>query len=559
MILGIDVGGTHTDAVLIAHNKVLKKAKVPTDSTNLFSSLLAITNELADAASAEELERIVLSTTLSTNAIVQNKIDRVGIMLVSGPGLPASAYEHYPQVSFLSGYVNHRGIEISAVNPEEAANALHRFYANGIRNVGVVGKFSTRNPKQELEIQKIIQGPLDHVSLGHTMSGHLNFPRRIATTYLNECVWRLHHIFIREILHFARTRGIKVPIYLLKADGGTFDILKSVESPIETILSGPAASVMGILTATRCSTDAIALDIGGTTTDIAAFADGVPLFEPFGVTIEGYKTLIRGIRSRSVGVGGDSVVRVKDGLLTIGPDREGPAAALGGPCPTPTDAMVALGLTDIGNAEKAVASLRPLADALHWAIDETAHTILRDTCTLIAGLVRKTIDEINNQPVYTVHEMLEGKQIKPQHLYVVGGPSGVLGPALGKLLGCRVHVPAHAEVSNAIGAAMARTTAELTLVADTEQKLLTICEDGLRTPISSRFTMEDAIRIGTEKLRAKVLKMGAAEDELEIEVVESQEFNMVRDCYTVGKNIRVKLQIKPGCTANLDQEVVICE
>ncbi len=128
---------------------------------------------------------------------------------------------------------------------------------------------------------------------------------------------------------------------------------------------------------TGCTEDAIALDIGGTTTDIAVFADGVPLLEPFGVTIEGRKTLIRGLRTKSVGIGGDSVVSLREGKLSIGPGREGPAAAFGGPFPTPTDAMIVLGLTEIGDRDRAAASLRPIAEAMHRPVDETAGAIFR--------------------------------------------------------------------------------------------------------------------------------------------------------------------------------------
>jgi len=200
-------------------------------------------------------------------------------------------------------------------------------------------------PQQETGLKNLIDDGLHHVSLGHRMSGHLNFPRRIATTYLNEAVWERYRYFVTEVLRFVHERRIDVPIYILKADGGTFDIEQSVEFPVQTILSGPAASVMGMLTMTACKEDAIALDIGGTTTDIAVFADGVPLLEPFGVTIDGRKTLIRGLRTKSVGVGGDSVVSLREGKLSVGPEREGPAAAFGGPFPTPTDAMIVLGLT----------------------------------------------------------------------------------------------------------------------------------------------------------------------------------------------------------------------
>lgn len=558
MILGIDVGGTHTDAVLIDRLRVLKKAKVLTDEQNLMSSLLAVTTELVDESNVGKLERVVLSTTISTNAIVQDKVDRVSILVVSGPGLPPSLYDVHQDTYFLSGYMNHRGMEIAPIDRLEAGRMRDRFRAEDIRHACIVGKFSTRNPKQEIELQEIVRDHLDHVSLGHRMSGHLNFPRRIATTYLNEAIWGIYQKFVREVRNFVRALGIKVPIYILKADGGTFDIVQSAEFPVQTILSGPAASIMGILTTTGCATDAIALDIGGTTTDIALFADGVPLFETFGVVIEGHKTLIRGMRTLSIGIGGDSVVRLQQGQIVIGPQREGPAAAFGGPYPTPTDAMIALGMTDIGDRQKAEASLAPIAAAIKCTVAEAARAIFRETCSMIAAHVRAFIEEINNRPVYTIHEMLEGKQLHPRTLYVVGGPAGPLAPELARLLECEARIPVHSEVANAIGAALARTTAEITLLADTERRILTIGEEGLQMTIPQHFSMQDAIRIGKEKLREKVLNMGVEEKDLEIEVVEAQQFNMVREYYTTGKNIRIKVQIKPGCIADIERGKALC-
>ncbi len=526
-----------------------KKAKVLTNEKNLLASLLAVTTELVDEDTIGQLERVVLSTTISTNAIVQNKVDRVGMMVVSGPGLPPSLLDVPKDTHFLSGYVNHRGIEIASIDPLEAKRIGAHFRAEGIQHVGIVGKFSTRNPQQEIRLKEIVAAHPCHISLGHRMSGHLNFPRRIATTYLNEAVWRRYSHFVTEVLRFVHERRINVPIYILKADGGTFDIEQSVEFPVQTILSGPAASIMGIMTMTDCSADAIALDIGGTTTDIAIFADGVPLLEAFGVTIEGHKTLIRGLRTKSIGVGGDSVVLFREGKLTIGPEREGPAAAFGGPFPTPTDAMIVLGLTEIGDQDKAAAALLPIAASLRCPVVEAARTIFRETCMKIATQVREVIMEMNNEPVYTIHELLEGKRLNPKLLYLVGGPADALAAELGRLLDCEPYIPAHAEVANAIGAALARTTAEMTILADTEQGILTIGEEGFQMPIPSRFSKEDAIRIGSEKLREKARRMGAAEEEIEIEVVEVQEFNMVREYYTKGKNIRVKVQIKPGSIA----------
>ena len=546
MILGIDVGGTHTDAVLIENFKIKRKAKVPTNADNLLFSLLNVTQDLLNDENPEKLERVVLSTTISTNAIVQKKTDRVGMILAGGPGIGPDRLAVGEDCHFVSGYVNHRGLEAARGDDEEVARVWEHFQAERIDHVGIVGKFSIRNPVQEIRIKDRLQDATGHLSLGHRMSGHLNFPRRIATTYLNASIASLYRRFVEEVLNFVRHQGISVPIYILKADGGTFDIRHSLEFPVQTILSGPAASIMGVLSMSNCKQDAIALDIGGTTTDIAIFAGGVPLLEAFGVTIEGHKTLIRGLRTKSIGLGGDSCVRIDRGQLSIGPDREGPAAAFGGPCPTPTDAMIILGLTGIGECEKAEKALTPIAEKMNCSLTDVAQLIFEKACQIIVDQVRSVIEEINNQPVYTIHEMLDGKKLQPKILYVVGGPAEPMAPRLGELLNCQVHIPEHPEVANAIGAALARTTAEITILADTEQKVLSIAEEGCREAISRHFGLEDAIRIGRDKLREKALRMGAREEDLEMEVIESQEFNMVHQSYTTGKNIRVKLQVKPG-------------
>jgi len=551
VILGIDVGGTHTDAVLIEDLRIKKKAKVITNERDLLDSLWRVTDDLLREENPERLERVVLSTTISTNAIVQGKTDRVGMILVSGPGLSPSLLRINEDCHFIPGYVNHRGMEIAGIDRDNVSRIGERFQRDGIDHCGIVGKFSIRNPHQEIEIREIIATHVRHVSLGHRMSGHLNFPRRIATTFLNEAIREIYSNFVKEVLNLMHLRNVSVPIYILKADGGTIDIAQSCEFPVQTILSGPAASIMGILSMVERRDDAIALDIGGTTTDIAIFAGGVPLLEAVGVTIFGHRTLVRGLRIRSIGVGGDSRVRCEDGGIVIGPEREGPAAAFGGPFPTPTDAMIILGLTSIGERERAKGALLPLARHMQCSVLEVAKTIFEQTCEKIASAVLDEMEAINNRPVYTIHEILEDRRLEPKILYVVGGPARPMAFRLGEMLGCPVYVPEHAEVANAIGAALARTTAEMTILADTEQGTLTIGEEGDRIAIPPRFTREDAIRIAKEKLRKRAIKMGAKEEALEIEVTEDQEFNMVRGFYTTGKNIRVRVQVKPGLIASL--------
>jgi N-methylhydantoinase A len=558
MILGIDVGGTHTDAVLIEDLKIKKKTKTLTNQNNLIDSLLHVTSELLRGENLEKIKRVVLSTTISTNAIVQNKTDRVSLILVSGPGLPPSLLKINEDTHFVSGYVNHRGIEITGIDQHEVSEIGRCFKEKDIQHVGIVGKFSTRNPCQELMIKEIICNHLKHVSLGHRMSGHLNFPRRISTTYLNAAIWRLYNDFVNQVVNFVHQWGFNVPIYILKADGGTIDITQSVELPVQTILSGPAASIMGILSLYDRREDAIALDIGGTTTDIAIFAGGVPLLEAFGVTIGGHKTLIRGLRTKSIGIGGDSRVKFENHQITIGPEREGPAAAFGGHYPTPTDAMIVLGMTTIGDEKKAAHAIKDIAVKMNSSVMNAARIIIDQMCEQIVSHIIDIIEEINNKPVYTIHEMFEAKKLCPKALYVIGGPAQSICGILGKMMDCPAYVPEHAEVANAIGAALARTTAEVTILADTERGILIIGQEGVQTSIPPTFSKEDAIRIGIKKLKEKAINLGAKEEDLEIEVIEDQEFNMVREYYKTGKNIRITVQVKPGLIAGYKRGNGIC-
>ena len=383
----------------------------------------------------------------------------------------------------------------------------------------------------------------------------MNFPRRIATTYLNASIWDTYSVFVNTVMEYVGRMRITAPVYILKADGGTSMISQSVGYPVGSILSGPAASIMGILSLKDSREDAISLDIGGTTTDIAIFADGVPLLEPLGVTIGGHKTLIRGLLTRSIGVGGDSRVKYEDGQITIGPKRDGQAVAFGGPSPTPTDAMIVLGLTDIGDRGKAIKAIQEIADRANHPLDEMAQEIFDLTCRTILSAVREMISEINNKPVYTVHEIFEGKRISPTVVYIVGGPAGPMAPYIEKMLGISSCVPEHAEVANAIGAALARTTTEVTLLADTEKGEVTIAEEGIQAPIPRGFTHQDAMDMCEGTLRKRALRMGAQEGDLDMEIIEDQTFNMVRGMgSTAGKNIRIKAQVKPGLIAGFRQE-----
>ncbi len=552
MILGIDVGGTHTDAVLVQDLQVISKTKVLTNQANIMTSLLEAAEKLIQGNNINNINRIVLSTTISTNAIVQSKTSRVAMVLLSGPGLSPATLNLGKDAYFARGYINHRGIPVKNVNSREIAEISSEIAQNQIDHIGVVGKFSSRNPQQELDAAELLQDDSRYISLGHTLSGQLNFPRRISTTYLNAAIHDIHQGFVQDVQKFIQKLGLNIPVYILKADGGTILIDQSLVCPVQTIHSGPAAGIMGVLATARMKEDAVALDIGGTTTDISVFADGVPLLEPSGVEIDGRKTLIRGLYTKSIGVGGDSVIRIENGEIFIGPHRKGPAAALDGPFPTPTDAMIVEGIVAFGDSRKAREAISRIAKKLRLGVEDTAHAIIDKMAVIISDQVRQILSQINNKPVYTIHELLEGKIIQPKILYVAGGPAAI-APFIAQNLGYPYSIPEHSEVSNALGVALARTTAEITILADTERKELILCEEGCVESIPRNFSLADAIETGKKILREKAICMGARPEDIIMEVTESQQFNMIRDFYTTGKNIRVKVQIKPGLIASAQE------
>lgn len=546
MILGIDVGGTHTDSVLMQNRKIIRKSKVMTDKSDILKSVTLATESVATPEDIKKLQRIVLSTTISTNAVAQNQLDPVGIIVMSGPGV---AHEDLPLSTrsvHISGYMNHRGLEAEALEEDELNELKKQFAAKKIDHIGVVGKFSTRSPVHELNIKSHFEDQATHITMGHQLSGVLNFPRRISTAYLNEAIWSLHSNMVDQLSTYMQKLGVDVPFFILKADGGTIDVSQSRNYPVQTILSGPAATIMGVLPFVSTDKDSVSIDVGGTTTDIALFADGAPLLEPQGVQIEEHKTLIRGLLTHSIALGGDSHVRVVDKQIVLGPERKGSAMAFDGPVPTPTDAMIFLGLADIGHKGKATKAMELIAVEMGQTPNQVAQAIMDIACETIAVKVRSMIQEVNSKPVYTIHELLEGKKIAPKESIVVGGPAPYLAKQVGELLGVPAIVPDNSDVINASGAAMARTTVELNLMADTEAQMLSIAEEGLQAEIPSNFSLDDAIAVGTERLQQIARKAGAREEDLEIEVADSQIFNVIRNYSTTGKNMRVRLQIKPG-------------
>ncbi|MDI3533937.1 MAG: hypothetical protein PWQ82_302 [Thermosediminibacterales bacterium] len=545
MIIGLDMGGTNVDAVLLSEGRIKKTIKSVTDHENIFESIKKPLDEIMEGEDIKNIKKIVLSTTISTNAIVEGKTEEVGMVLECGPGMNPQFFKPLADICFVSGYIDHRGREAFPLNSEEIRQAKETFKKKGLKNLGVVGKFSVRNPDHEKTMYKILKDKENVVTMGHTLSGMLNFSRRVYSTYLNSAVYSHFARFKNSVEAYFLKKGIKAPAYVLKADGGTLSLESSSKFPVETILSGPSASIIGALALNHVDSDGIILDIGGTTTDIAVLSDGVPLFEPQGIEINGMKTLVRGLFSRSIGIGGDSYVRYENGEIKIGPERRGKAMAFGGQWLTLTDALISAGKIDTGLKSKAEEGIKLIAEQMGVSFEEAVKAICKKASTTITDYVRKLIREINNKPVYTINELLYGKKIQPQKAVIIGGPAKAMSELLEDQLGFPCIVPEHFEVANAYGAARSRTTTDLTLLADTALGILTIGEEGIKQKIPKRFDVTQAHQILMDALKQKALKLGADERDLEPEIVEEQSFNVVRGFYTTGKIIRLKAQIRP--------------
>ncbi|WP_308775235.1 hydantoinase/oxoprolinase family protein, partial [uncultured Bilophila sp.] len=383
----------------------------------------------------------------------------------------------------------------------------------------------------------------------HRLSGRLNFPRRIATAYWNAAVWTLHNRFADAVEASLKDMGINAPAYLLKADGGAIPLSVSRDRPVEALLSGPAASVMGMMALMpSCSEDTLVLDMGGTTTDIALLAAGQPVLSPDDLVVNGRSTLVRSLKSVSIGLGGDSQVTATSGVQ-VGPLRKGPALAFGGTDgPTFLDCLNVLGHAEAGDTGASRTGVESLAAAHGLTAESLSRQVLECARSRVAAAVRSLLDEVNSQPVYTLAALLEERAVRPVRAVLVGGPAEAVAPLLGEALGLPVETlgdPVLGPVANAIGAALTRPTASLDLFADTAAGVLLVPSLDIRKPITRRYTLEEAKAEACALLRGQV-ENAFAPASPEIDVTEAQVFATLDEYGRGGRDIRVRCQLRPG-------------
>ncbi len=547
LLLGIDVGGTHTDAVAIGPDRIEAQVKVATNHEDLLSSIKSALGTIVSRTDPTRIKQLNLSTTLSTNSIVEGKFEDVGMIISAGPGLDPHSFMICKDFHVIPGSLDHRGSETRQLDNLALEEAISSCRKSGVKVYAAVTKFSPRNPSHEKEIELAIGDNSDFTTLGHQITGRLNFPRRIATAFYNCAVWRIFNNFADAISSTLEEMGLShIKVNILKADGGTMPLPLSRKVPVQSIFSGPAASVMGIIALCKITHDSIIYDIGGTTTDIAIFVDGTPLIEQEGINIGSHPTLVRALKVHSIGVGGDSAISILDGAVKVGPTRLGPSIAFGGKTPTLTDALIWKDSCDCGNIEKSKTEFAAFAAQQKMEADELADRAIENAIDKIHDATRELVEEINQQPVYTIHELLENRRIIPRKIYMMGGPAKAMKMDIFRKFKLATEVPENYDVANAIGAALTRTTTEIELFADTERGVMFIPSLGYRENVPRNYKLEDAERDAMNHLLAHLGDMSVASDGDNAHITSSSSFNMVDGYTTVGRNIRVKCQIKPG-------------
>ena len=564
MLLGLDVGGTFTDAVIIDGHRVVATAKRRTTKDNLMNGIGEALDAVLEGYDTSNIEQVTLSTTVVTNTIVEEKEQVVDLYVVTGPG--RNVDDIFPvKPIYLQGYTDHRGIVVEHTPADAVRGIANMVQArSGTDLAAVSAKFGVRNPQEELSITEELKNTYHTISNGSLLSGSLNFPRRTISAYFNSAVTPVFTVFKKNVEDALSARNILAPLHILKADGGSLPMEHMVSRPVETAFTGPAATVLGLSAlGVIGNKHTVALDIGGTTTDISLWKHGKPLMTKNGVSIREYPSAVRSFAVTSVGIGGESVIRLKNGNLTVGPERVGPSVALGGIEPTLGDALIVLGHANYGDFNLASRALQDLADAIQATLRSNNVNTSNNQLTLIKTasdvarlIVEKALQTIqhginevvkveNKRPIYVVADIVNPDVFVPEHIVVVGGTAPSLGPSIGEYLELPVTIPENAAVANAIGAALALSTIELTVHVDTKRRLLVIPELGIKQQNCTLKRAEQVVERAKEVLSEEALRLGL-DTAQEIEVISIEDFPVVEGWQSMERLITVKVQLAAG-------------
>ncbi len=337
--LGIDTGGTYTDAVLLNSQtgEICATAKSLTTrhdlSLGVNKAIKAALNERQNAISPESISMVALSTTLATNAIAEGHGAPVCLMLIGyDPNLIRRyRFEHdlvTRDIAFIDGGHDIRGNEIMPLD-EQAAEKAIRSRRDHVEAFAVSGYFGALNPTHELRVREMITRMSGQpVTCGHELSTRFNSIKRATTVALNARLIPIIQDLIANVGAVLVQLEIAAPLMVVKGDGSLVRARWAMQRPIETVLSGPAASAVGAFQLAG-KQDVWAVDVGGTTTDIVELREGKPKLNAEGANVGGWRTMVEAVDVNTRGLGGDSHIHCSpENELLIGPKRVVPLCKL---------------------------------------------------------------------------------------------------------------------------------------------------------------------------------------------------------------------------------------
>ncbi|TYP54221.1 hydantoinase/oxoprolinase family protein [Thermosediminibacter litoriperuensis] len=507
--LGIDVGGTNTDAVLVDENlEVIESVKVPT-TKDVSSGIYEAMNKVLEKSKIDRkrVKYAMLGTTHATNAIVERKrlcktaIIRIGYPATSAilplVGWPKDLIDAVGNYHYLiSGGHEFDGREISPFEEEALFKIAEDIKANKIESIAIISVFSPVNNAHELRAKDILQRIVGDIpiSMSHEISS-LGLLERENATVLNAMLVEVARTTANGFKEALKREGLtEARVYLCQNDGTLMSIEYAMRYPILTIACGPTNSIRGAAFLSKLD-DALVLDVGGTTSDIGVISQGFPRESSIAVEIGGVRTNFRMPDLISIALGGSTIVREENGEIKIGPESVGyriteEALVFGGNTITATDIVVRLGLADIGSKDKA-----------------------KDIPLEFALRAYEKMQEMINE---SVDKMKTSKN--PQPLVLVGGGSIIVGNEITGV--SEIIRPNNYGVANALGAAIAQVSGEIDSIFSL-----------------SEMSRDEALNKAKQRAKDEAIKAGANPETVKIVQVED-----IPLAYLPGNAIRIRVK-----------------
>jgi N-methylhydantoinase A len=561
--IGIDVGGTFTDVVAIdaATRRLVASVKVPTTHDapeGVAAGIVAgIERLLADPRiDSAAVAFIAHSTTQATNALLEGDLARVGVLgLLDGFAWWSKRQMRFPAVPLGSGASFTPEFAFARAGNGSMRASVDRLIDAGVDAIAASESFGVDRPMRESETVEYARARGVDATSGHDVSTAYGLRARTRTAALNAAILPKMVRTARMTAAAVERAAIPAPLMVMRSDGGVMDVREIERRPILTLLSGPAAGIAGALLYERLS-DGIFIEVGGTSSDCSAIRAGRPQMHP--ARIGGYRTMLRTLDVRTLGLGGGSMLRLgAEAVTDVGPrsahiagcayasfvtPQEIEGARLERVAPTPRDraeyaVLIARDGKRIAPTATCAANLLGTVPegAFAWGNAESARRAFELLARHLGGdafsLARSALAIAGEKLRRTVDRLIADYALDPANVAIAGGggAAGVLVPPVAELMGIRYRIARDAEVIAPIGVALAlvRDAVERTMVAPSAEEIASIRREAAD----------------------RVIAAGAAPDRVEVEVEIDPQRNRVRATAS-GATVLVESAVLGACGEN---------